>query len=73
VSMDRVMVDKSDFGLRFQPGHPAADENGMVKMPNVTTLVESMDMREASRSYQANLRLIETAKQMYSQTVGILR
>jgi flagellar basal-body rod protein FlgC len=73
VSMDRVMVDKSDFGLRFQPGHPAADENGMVKMPNVTTLVESMDMREAQRSYEANLNIISSTRRMVMRTLDILR
>lgn len=73
VRIKEITEDQSDFGLRFDPAHPAANPDGYVQLPNVSTLVESMDMREAHRSYQANLRLIETAKQMYSQTVGILR
>jgi flagellar basal-body rod protein FlgC len=73
VRIKQISEDQSAFSLRFDPSHPAANQDGYVQLPNVSTLVESMDMREASRSYQANLRLIETAKQMYSQTVGILR
>lgn len=73
VTMDRVTIDRSDFTTRYQPGHPAADANGMVKMPNVTTLVESMDMREAQRSYEANLNVISSARRMVMRTLDILR
>lgn len=73
VNMDRVAVDRSDFSTRFQPGHPAADDNGMVKVPNVTTLVESMDMREAQRSYEANLNVISATRRMVLRTLDILR
>lgn len=73
VNMDRVTIDRSDFTTRFQPGHPAADENGMVKIPNVTTLVESMDMREAQRSYEANLNVISATRRMVLRTLDILR
>ncbi len=55
------------------PGHPGADENGYVKMPNVNGMVESMDMREAQRSYEANLNLIQASRRMISQTIEILR
>jgi flagellar basal-body rod protein FlgC len=55
------------------PGHPGADENGYVKMPNVNGMVESMDMREAQRSYEANLNLIQASRRMITQTIEILR
>ncbi len=73
VGVRKIAEDNSDFDLRFDPAHPAANADGYVQLPNVSTLVESMDMREANRSYQANLRVVETAKSMYSQTVSILR
>lgn len=69
----RTLQDRSDFRIRFDPGHPAADERGYVKLPNVSTLVESMDMRDAQRSYQANLNIISSARRMVSQTLEILR
>jgi len=55
------------------PDHPGADENGYVKMPNVNTLIETMDMREATRSYEANLGMIEQARSMAMRTIDILR
>lgn len=73
VGVREIGEDSSEFQLRFDPAHPAANEDGYVQLPNVSTLVETMDMREANRSYQANLQLIETAKNMYAQTVGLLR
>lgn len=73
VRVREITEDKTEFELHFDPSHPAANEDGYVSLPNVSTLMESMDMREANRSYQANLRLVETAKNMHSQTVGILR
>lgn len=65
--------DKSDFELRHEPGHPAADENGYVKLPNVNSLVESMDMREAQRSYEANLNIVQATRSMVMRTLDILR
>ncbi|MAO90382.1 MAG: flagellar basal body rod protein FlgC [Rhodospirillaceae bacterium] len=73
VQVKQIGEDNSDFDLKFDPAHPAANEDGYVLLPNVSTLVESMDMREASRSYQANLRVVETVKGMFAQTVSILR
>lgn len=73
VTLERIVPDRSDFGLRFDPGHPAADERGYVKTPNVSTLVESVDMREAQRSYQANLNVIQSTRQMLARTLDILR
>lgn len=73
VRVREIGEDPSEFDLQFDPSHPAANEDGYVMLPNVSTLIETMDMREASRSYQANLRMIETAKSMHAQTVSILR
>lgn len=65
--------DQSEFKLEYNPGHPAADANGYVKMPNVNMLVEMMDMREASRAYEANLNMIEAARAMASRALDLLR
>jgi flagellar basal-body rod protein FlgC len=73
VSLGRPVLDKADFQMKYLPGHPAADANGYVKMPNVNGLIESMDMREAQRSYEANLNLIQASRRMISQTIGILK
>ena len=67
----RVRPDRSDFGKLYEPSHPAAD--GYVLTPNVNTLIEMTDMREAQRSYEANLSVIKTSKQMLSQTIDLLR
>ncbi|MGL4974926.1 MAG: flagellar basal body rod protein FlgC, partial [Bosea sp. (in: a-proteobacteria)] len=60
VELGKVQRDQANFRSKFEPGHPAADAAGMVKMPNVNSLVETMDMREAQRSYEANLNLISS-------------
>ena len=74
VKVDSIDVDgKSDFQLRYEPDHPAADETGYVKYPNVSTLIEVMDSREAQRSYEANLGMIEQARTMALRTIDILR
>lgn len=73
VAIGRPAFDKSDFKLKYMPGHPGADENGYVKLPNVNGMVESMDMREAQRSYEANLNLIQASRRMITQTIEILR
>ena len=62
VTADRTRTDKSEFGRRFDPNHPAADENGYVLTPNVNSLIEIMDMREAQRSYEANLNVIRSVR-----------
>lgn len=72
-SVSRIGVDKSDFAIEFDPGNPAADEKGMVKMPNVNALVELADMREANRSYQANLETIKQTRELVSMTLDLLR
>ena len=73
VHAGKIKYDKSDFGMRFEPGHPAADTKGYVKTPNVNGLVEAMDMREAQRSYEANLNVITSARRMLAKTLEILR
>ena len=73
VRIQKVIKDPSDFRLKYDPTHPAADEQGMVQLPNVNTLVETMDMREAQRSYEANLSMIEASKNLVSRTIGLLR
>ncbi len=73
VVLAEVRPDQSDFRMDYDPSHPAADANGYVKRPNVDTLVEAMDMREAQRAYEANLNVIETARSMDSRTLDILK
>lgn len=73
VRAGKVKLDKSKFGVRFEPGHPAADDKGYIKTPNVNGLVEAMDMREAQRSYEANLNVITSARRMLAKTLEILR
>ena len=65
--------DRSAFTKELDPNHPAADAEGYVLQPNVNGLVEFMDMREAQRSYEANLSVIENAKSMLMRTIDILR
>jgi flagellar basal-body rod protein FlgC len=73
VALGRIRPDQSEFRTRFEPGHPAADGEGQVKLPNVNTLVETVDMREAQRSYEANLNLITATRRMITRTIEILR
>lgn len=73
VRVDRIRTDLSDFQQRFDPAHPAADENGYVLTPNVSTLVEMTDMREAQRSYEANLNVIKSSKSMLQDTISLMR
>ena len=73
IKADRIRTDNSEFGRRFDPNHPAADENGYVLRPNINALIEIMDMREAQRSYEANLNAIRSARTMAQQTIRLLR
>ena len=73
VQMLRVDPDQSDFKTEYDPGNPAADAKGYVKLPNVNTMVEALDMKEAQRAYEANLNVIETARAMESRTLDILK
>ena len=73
VRVDKIRPDRSDFGKRFDPNHPAADADGYVLTPNVNRLIEMTDMREAQRSYEANLNVIKSSKAMLSSTIDMLR
>jgi len=73
VSVSRVGTAPGDFPRRYEPGHPAADANGYVKTPNVDGFVEVMDMREAQRSYSANLSVLETTRAMLTRAIEALR
>lgn len=64
---------ETPFPTKFMPDHPAADAQGYVKFPNLNSLVEVMDVREAQRSYQANLGMIEQSKSMVLRTIDLLR
>ncbi len=73
VQVDKIMADKGEFTKKFDPNHPAADADGYVEVPNVKPLVEMMDMREAQRSYEANLNVIQVSKSMLMRTIDMLR
>lgn len=73
VKMVRVVPDQSEFKTEYDPGHPSADADGLVKMPNVNTLIESLDMKAAQRAYEANLTVIETARAMEFRTLDLIR
>jgi flagellar basal-body rod protein FlgC len=73
VDIRRYGVDRSDFELRHEPGHPAADASGLVRYANVNPLIELTDMREAQRSYEANLNALQLARSMIGRTLDLLR
>ena len=73
IAMGKVRQDSSDFRTKYEPGHPSADPNGYVKYPNVNSLVEMTDMREAQRSYEANLNVIGATRRMIQKTIDLLR
>lgn len=73
VGVEQIGTDPSPFRVEREPGHPAADEDGMVKYPNVNILVEMGDMREANRSYEANLQMMKQSRAMVMMTVDLLR
>jgi flagellar basal-body rod protein FlgC len=73
VKVGRVAPAAGDLERRYDPSHPAADADGYVLMPNVNPLIEMTDMREAQRSYQANLAVIDAAKTMIGHTIDLLQ
>ena len=73
VGLGRTRTDGSDFRLKYEPGNPAADKNGNVKYPNVNPLLEMTDMREAQRSYEANINVISATRRMLQRTIDILK
>ena len=73
VQADKITFDQSDFGQKYDPGHPAANANGYITTSNVQGMIEAMDMRQAQRTYEANLRVIQASRAMLQQTIEILR
>jgi flagellar basal-body rod protein FlgC len=73
VKLGKIERDQSAFRTRYEPGNPAADNRGYVKLPNVNDLIETVDMREAQRSYEANLNVITATRSMIVRTLDILR
>jgi len=73
VKVDSILRDPSNFELQYDPSHPAADASGFVKLPNVNLLVEMADMRDANRSYEANLQVLKQARDLISMTIDLMR
>ncbi len=73
VEVKKVLYDQSEFGMRYDPGHPAADETGYIKTTNVNGLVELMDMKQAQRTYESNLNAMDVSKNLIMRTVDLLR
>ena len=73
VTLGKVRTDQSAFRVKYEPSNPSADAAGNVKYPNVNPLVEMTDMREAQRSYEANLNIISATRRMIQRTLDILK
>ncbi|MEI3545843.1 MAG: flagellar basal body rod protein FlgC [Alphaproteobacteria bacterium] len=73
VKVDKVVPDELQFPLKYDPNHPAANAEGYVAMPNVNPLIEMMDLKEAQRSYDANLSMMQTARDMNSKVLDLLK
>ncbi len=69
----RIDTDKSAFPQRYDPSHPAANADGYVSTPNVNSFVEVMDMREAQRSYSANLQVMQVTRSLLTRAIEILK
>jgi flagellar basal-body rod protein FlgC len=73
VALGKIKTDSSQFRVKYEPGHPSADANGNVKYPNVNPLIEMSDMRDAQRSYEANVNIIGVTRRMIQRTLDILK
>lgn len=73
VRSGQPVADTSDFRTQYDPGNPNADAQGYVKLPNVNSLIEIMDMRDAQRSYEADLSVMDATKAMLARTVDLLK
>ncbi len=71
--VSKIDYDASEFAIEYDPGNPAADAKGMVKLPNVNVLIELADMREANRTYEANLQTVKQTRELVSMTIDLLR
>jgi flagellar basal-body rod protein FlgC len=73
ITVDRVVEDPSnEFKLKYMPSHPGADKNGYIRLPNINTLIETMDMKEAQRSYEANMGMLKISKGMLGKTIDLI-
>lgn len=73
VQVTEVSRDSGDFTLKYDPAHPAADDNGYIQLPNVNPLIEMSNMREAARSYEANMSMLENVRNMRNQLIDMLK
>jgi flagellar basal-body rod protein FlgC len=73
VKIKELGVDRAPFRVDYDPGHPAADKSGYVKLPNVNMMIEMADMREVNRSYEANLQIVKQVRSMFGMTIDLLR
>ena len=73
VQVSNVGTDSSPFTVEHDPGNPAADEKGFVKLPNVNLILEMADMREANRGYEANLQVVKQSRDLISMTIDLLK
>ena len=73
VRVKKLGVDTGDLPLRYDPANPAANAQGYVKLPNVNSFIEMMDMREAERSYSANLSVMQATRSMLNKTIDLLK
>jgi len=73
VRLGKVMPDNSAFETKYEPNNPAADAKGNVKYPNVSPLIEMVDMQSAQRTYEANLNVVSSTRSMLQKTIDILR
>jgi flagellar basal-body rod protein FlgC len=73
VTLGNAQTDSSAFQVKHEPGNPSADQNGNVKYPNVNSLMEMADMREAQRSYEANINVVTATRRMIQRTIDILK
>lgn len=73
IEVGKILYDQSDFGMRYDPGHPAADDIGYIKTTNVSGLVEMMDMKQAQRTYESNLNAMDVSKNIIMRTIDLLR
>jgi flagellar basal-body rod protein FlgC len=72
VQVKKIGLDSTPFHVEHNPGHPAADQDGNVQLPNVNIITEMSDMREANRSYEANLQIVKQARDLISMTISLL-
>jgi flagellar basal-body rod protein FlgC len=73
VKVKSIGLDRSPYRVEYDPGNPAADASGFVKLPNVNLITEMADMREANRSYSANIQVVKQARELYTMTVDLMR